>query len=248
MQDQIFDMLLEEEEISWKNIIYDLVKTEQMDPWDVNITKLTGRYIEVIKQMQEHDLKVSGKIILAAAILLKIKSTHLLDKDISNFDALLQAQDEDEYMEIEEEILDQEQRRKGNQPYTLIPRNPQPRNRKVSVEDLVQALGRAMRTKRRVLAKIRPQSFNKILHSKKIDMMEVIRDVFHKIEFYTKKDQKDTITFSRLLPPKAGREEKVYTFLPLLHLENHHRINMEQSEPFEEIHVKLKKKKKAKAK
>ena len=75
MQQKIFDMLLQEEEISWRTIIYDLVKTEQMDPWDINITLLTQKYIEVIKEMQEHDLRVSGKILLAAAVLLKMKSS-----------------------------------------------------------------------------------------------------------------------------------------------------------------------------
>ena len=45
--------------------------------------------------MQTHDLKVSGKIVLAAAILLKVKSTHLIENDISRLDALMNETDED---------------------------------------------------------------------------------------------------------------------------------------------------------
>ena len=86
---QIWDLLIKEEEISWRTILYDLVKTEQMDPWNINITLLTKKYIDTIKEMPEHDLRVSGKIVLAAAILLKIKSNHLIDNDFSRFDALL---------------------------------------------------------------------------------------------------------------------------------------------------------------
>ena len=52
MQQKIFDLLLEQEEISWKTIIYDLVKSEEMDPWDINITLLTQKYIQVIKEMK----------------------------------------------------------------------------------------------------------------------------------------------------------------------------------------------------
>jgi len=40
MENQIYDMLLKESEITWQDIIYDLIKKEQMDPWDVDISKL----------------------------------------------------------------------------------------------------------------------------------------------------------------------------------------------------------------
>ena len=37
MQDKLYEMLINEDEITWQSIIYDLIKTEQMDPWDINI-------------------------------------------------------------------------------------------------------------------------------------------------------------------------------------------------------------------
>ena len=129
--------------------------------------------------------------------------------------------------------------------YKLIPRNPQPRNRKVSIHDLVEALQRALVTKKRVLDKIRPENFS-FFTKKKYEIMEVIKDVQHKIEFYSRKE--DNITFQRLLPPNPSREDKVYTFLPLLHLENHEKIEMEQEKAFEEIHIKMLKGKKVKNK
>ncbi|MAG72747.1 hypothetical protein CL620_00395 [archaeon] len=236
MQQQIFDLLLNQEEISWKTIIEDLIKTEQMDPWDVNVSLLTKKYITVVKEMQEHDLKVSGKIILAAAILLKIKCSHLLDKDVGRLDAMMNS--EETLEDLEDELFEQiEGQTRVKEQYTLIPRNPQPRNRKVSVQDLVNALQRAMASKKRVLDKIRPTKFN--MPSRKIDIMEVIKDVYHKIQYYSEKDNTDDVTFSRLLPPKANRETKVYTFLPLLHLENQEKVCMDQEEAFSEINVKL---------
>ncbi len=237
MQQQIFDLLLKEEEVSWKTIIYDLVKSQQMDPWDIDITLLTQKYIEVIKEMKEHDLRISGKVLLAAAVLLKIKSTHLVENDISKLDALIsQSQGLDD---VEEELSGElgEGGRKIQEKYTLIPRNPQPRNRKVSIHDLIDALQRAMATKKKILAKIKPVRFH--LPLKKTDIMDVIRDIYHKIEYYTHKDGTITITFNRLLPPHAGREEKVYTFIPLLHLENQEKVELAQEKPFEEIQVSL---------
>jgi segregation and condensation protein A len=237
MQDQILDLLLKEEEISWRTILYDLVRTEQMDPWDVNISLLTQKYIEVVKKMQEHDLKVSGKIILAAAILLKIKSEHLVNNDFSRFDALLNQ--EESLGELEDEIFDEmgNKIQRDRQKYTLIPKNPQPRSRKVSIHDLVQALQVALASKKRILEKIRPVTFN--LPQRHMDIMEVIDDVYHKVIYYTNKEDQKNITFTRLLPAKPKKEDKVYTFVPLLHLENLHKVEMSQQEPFSEINISL---------
>ncbi len=241
MQDEIFEMLLKEEEMGWKTILFDLVESEQMDPWDINITLLTQKYIQVIKEMKEHDLKISGKMILAAAILLKIKTTQLVDKDIVKLDRFFK--NEESLYEVEEMIeqgMGEEAKKKDKFP--LIPRNPQERNRKVSIHDLVKALQHALETKKKILAKMRPVKF--AMPSRKVDIMEVIRDVFHKLEYYSEKEEGSKISFNRLVPPRASRLEKVFTFVPLLHLENHHKVEMEQAKSFDEIFVTLLKGKK----
>ncbi len=237
MQQKIFDILLKEEEVGWKDILYELVESEQMQPWDVDVSLITQKYIQTIKEMQEHSLRVSGKVVLAAAFLLRMKSTHLIENDISRFDALI-AQDDDDLIDEDfwQEFSGDPRLRKAASTFPLIPKNPQARNRKVSVQDLVKALERAMMSKRRVLQKIRPVPFKRT--RSKIDIMEVIRDVYHKLEYYTKKEKTKTLPFKRLLPTKAGKEEKVFTFMPLLHLENQQKVVMEQKQAFSEIHVK----------
>lgn len=235
MQDQIINLLLKEEEIGWKTIIYDLVKSGEIDPWDVNISVLTKKYIEIIRQMRDHDLKISGKVLLAAALLLKIKSTHLIEHDINQLDALL-----NNYEDLESEggeLLTNpaDLSKKQRETYVLIPRNPQPRNRKVSVQDLVEALRRAMVSKKRILNQLRPEKYQ--FPERTFEIMEVIHDLLQKITYYAKKDK--MLTFSKLLPPKAGKQEKVFTFIPLLHLEQQKHIEMEQEKPFEEIQIKL---------
>jgi segregation and condensation protein A len=236
MQEKIWDLLIKEEEISWRTILYDLVKSEEMDPWNIDITLLTKKYIETIQNMETHDLRVSGKIVLAAAILLKLKSSHLIDNDFSKFDAMLAP--EEDLEDLEDEMFELiEGRPREKHEYTLIPRNPQPRNRKVSINDLVQALQRALASKKRVLQKIKPEKY--IMPKRGLDIMEAIEDVYHKIGYYSKKDEAKSVTFSRLLPPKAGKLEKAFTFMPLLQLENHQKIDMNQKEAFDEIHVSM---------
>src|SRR3989338_576328 len=137
MKKQIFDLVLEEEDVTWKTILYDLVNSEQMNPWDVDISMLSQKYIQIIKEMQEHDFRISGKILLAAAFLLKMKSAYLVDHDIANLDLLIGQTDGTDESEIFEELENGERRVKEK--YSLIPRNPQPRTRKRSLQELVDA-------------------------------------------------------------------------------------------------------------
>ncbi len=244
MQEQILDLLIEKEDVTWRTILFDLVKTEQMDPWDVNLSLLTKRYIDLIKEMQEHDLKISGKVLLAAAFLLKIKSAHFLDHDITNLDKLMQQTEnqwEDDLLDFSELGYVSDKKKREKHQFTLIPRQPQPRDRKVSIHDLVNALQNAMQSRKRILAKQKPVKYN--LPKRTMDIMEVIRDLYHKIAYYTHKKERKNITFSQLLPPEAKKRDKVYTFIPLLHLENQQKISTKQTDPFKEINVKLMNKK-----
>lgn len=234
MQEKVFDLLLEKEDVTWRSLLFDLVKTEQMNPWHIDITLLTKKYIQVIKDMQEHDFRISGKILLAAAFLLKIKSAHLIDHDIGNLDALINSTQEEV---DEDELFDELEngKRVKRDKYQLIPRNPQARSRKVSIHDLVDALQKAMVTKRKILAQQRPIKFKR--PERRIDIMGVIRELYHKIVHYTKEEKK--LAFSKLLPPNAGKKEKAYTFLPLLHLEHQQKVETKQYHHFDEIWVKL---------
>ena len=76
MEDRIMQIVLgkESNEVTWRSMIYELMKSEQMDPWDVDVSVLTRRYVHMLKKLKELDFRVSGKMVLAAAILLKIKS------------------------------------------------------------------------------------------------------------------------------------------------------------------------------
>ena len=58
--DQLMKILLEKDDISWQQIIYELVRSEQMDPWDIDVSILTQKYIRMLKTLKEHDFGISG--------------------------------------------------------------------------------------------------------------------------------------------------------------------------------------------
>ncbi len=234
MEERIFEILFKEDEITWQSLLYDLVKTEQMDPWDVDISKLTYKYINRIKKLKESDLRVSGKVLLAASILLKIKSTKLMDH-LSDFEDFLAGKQED--LDISEEVgevVDQVSGiYQGMKP--LLPRTPQPRARKVSIYELVDALQQALEVKRRRVLEEMPDIKIEI-PEKKYDITQVIKEIHQRIgEIFRSQGR---LTFSQLVP-NDSREAKVFTFIPLLHLSTQRKIDLTQEVHFGEIEIRL---------
>ena len=236
MQDRIYSLLVEQNEISWKSIIFELINSEQMDPWDINISLLAGKYIERLHLLKEQDLKVGGKVLLAAAILLRVKSTKLVGDDLDEFDRLIAGTDltqEQFYDDLEQELARGEELGLKEE-FELMPRMPQARRRKVSVYDLVKALDKALEVKqRRVLNSIPP--FME-LPARKFDVTAAISNLFHRI--LSLFSARPKLTFSELLPGNT-KQDKVYTFIPLLHLSHQQKVELEQKEQFGEIDIRI---------
>jgi segregation and condensation protein A len=235
MQDKLFNMLMDENEITWQSIIYELVKKEEMDPWDIDVSKLAEKYLEAIRELEEHSFFISGKILHAAAIMLRLKSIKLVDEHIADFDSLLFQKDED--------LLDDNFYSKERLPYDappLLVKTPQQRKRKVNLNDLMKALNEALRVEEKRIK--RKESYRVIravkMPIKKFDISEMIKNVLDKIKGWFGK--KERLTFSELVG-SDDKEEKIKTFIPMLHLVNDRKIDVEQEVPFGEIDIVLRK-------
>jgi len=239
-QEEIFELLFEKDEITWQTMLYELVKSEKMDPWNINISLLAQRFLDMVRQLKEMDFRISGKIILAAAILLKIKSNRLLKEDISNLDRLFSQQEDDEGGLLDELMDEFKQEREVLKDAELIPRTPQQRKRKVSIYDLVDALQKAVEVKKRRVMRDIPSVEVKI-PEKKVDISAIITTIYGRIKGFFSDPSQKKLTFEKLTPSEK-KEDKVYTFIPLLHLTNERKIDLLQSQHFGEIEIQLLKK------
>ena len=235
-QEQIHDLLFNRE-IGWQEIIYDLINTEQLDPWDINIAVLTDKYLDRVHQV-ETDFFISSKVLLAASLLLRIKSEILLNKYIKSIDEILFGKTEKkkqilERIELDEEIPE------------LIPRSPIPRFRKVTLKELIESLNKAITTENRRIKKeiinknvLRETSFS--LPKRKFSIKDKIRKIYEDlfIHFEKNKDKKN-IAFTKFVG--ESKEERIISFSPLLHLENQQKVWLEQGTHFGEIYIWLKK-------
>lgn len=237
--DRIFNILFQEDELTWQNIIYNLIRSEEMDPWDINISLIAKKFLEKLKDLKEMDFRISGKIVLASSMLLKIKSTRLLETDLIAFDSILTASEE-ETTDYLEELNEDFKEKKGELP-KIRPRIPQPRKRKVSVFDLVEALEQALEVENRRKQYITPNM--KIEPPKKTkEITLIIKDVYDKIiSFLSRSTTK--MTFEELIPSDT-KEDKVFTFIPLLHLDTERKIDLKQKEHFGQIYIHLNRKNK----
>jgi len=233
-ENQVFELLFKEDEISWQSILYELVRTEQMDPWDIDISALTKSYIETIKKLQEINFRITGKVLLAAAILLHLKSTKFLEEDISNLNNL---------MNPPEEILPEDETfyEQGEMKYVmpdklvLIPRTPQPRKRKVSIYDLIDSLQKALEVKqRRILRFVEIPKID--IPQKKVDITKIIFNLYNQIKDIL--NEKEKIYFHELVQSDK-KEDKIYTFVPLLHLATQRKIDLDQEFHLGDIEIRL---------
>jgi segregation and condensation protein A len=234
--DQVFEIIFDKEDVTWQSMLYELVRTEQMNPWDINVSLLAQRFLEMLKTLKEMDFRISGKIILAAAILLKLKSNRLVGEDILNLDKLF-AQADGEEEGLLDELQDEPALKEDISNFKLIPRMPQPRKRKVSIFDLVDALQKAMEVKKRRVMRDIP-TIKVEIPEKKADISEVIKSIYGKIKNYFIQHQNAKLTFAKLVP-SGSKQDKVFTFIPLLHLTNQRKIDIFQYQHFGEIEIQL---------
>ncbi|MEK6906201.1 MAG: segregation/condensation protein A [Nanoarchaeota archaeon] len=235
-QEQIHDLLFSRE-IGWQEIIYDLINTEQLDPWNIDITILTDKYLKKVQELEEADFFVSSKVLLAAALLLRIKSEILLNKYIKSIDEILFGEKEKKKHVLERIELDEDI------PF-LIPKSPIPRLRKVTLKELIESLNKAIVTENRRIKKeiinrnaIVESSFS--LPKKNFSLKDKIREIYGNLLKVLDKDGRiKKVSFTDFIG--GSREEKIITFSPLLHLEDRKKIWLEQEAHFEEIHIWLK--------
>ncbi|MEK7707047.1 MAG: segregation/condensation protein A [Verrucomicrobiota bacterium] len=217
-----------------------LIKKEEVDIYEVNLTKLATQFIEYIEMMREFDLEVAGEFLVMASTLMYIKSRELLPVDLRT-----ETDGEDEGEDPRWELIRQlvaykkfkdaaaqlqtlEERQEGVFPRVpgkleFADATPAPRS-DVSIFDLLNAV-------------------NGVL--KRFSTREDLRDIFEDKWTVSEKIEhiiriiaaRGRILFSELFEGVTSRTEIVVTFLALLELIRLKQIVAAQSEAFGEIEL-----------
>ena len=216
-----------------------LVKKEEVDIYDINITKIATEFIRHIELMRQLDLDVAGEFLVMAATLMYIKSRELLPVDLQ-VDATEEEDDiEDPRWELIRRLVEykkfkdvaarlQERETLQENTYARQPGKPQlvettAPKLVVSIFDLINAVNA-------ILKRFNAQETRDIFQDK--------WTVSEKIELLLRTlSERTTIKFSEMFADATSRTEVVVTFLALLELIRLKQLLITQLEPFDEIQI-----------
>ena len=233
-QEQVFD-LITGKDLSWQSIIYDLIKTEQLDPWDIDIGLLAEKYLETVEALEDADFFISSKVLLACSLLLRLKSEILLNRYIQSLDEALYGKGEEQAFELEKIEIDE-----GELPI-LSPKTPMARSRKLTLQELIVALDKAIKTEhRRIKKEIKGSQAQKsalvvLPRSNHVPLRLRIKNILGIVKKHFS-SRNEPLQFSDFA---ASKEEKLASFVPILHLSNSKKIYLWQRKHFDEIHITL---------
>jgi segregation and condensation protein A len=217
-----------------------LIKKEEVDIYEVNLTRLAEQFIEYIETMRLLDLEIAGEFLVMAATLMYIKSRELLpvekraevegedDSDDPRWELIRQLVEYKKFKDAACQLQTLEARQADV--FARVPgklefeREADPPRPDVSIFDLVNAVNVVLKR------------FNK-----REDLRDIFEDkwtVSEKIESLIRMiGERSTLKFSELFEGVTSRTEVVVTFLALLELIRLKQLTALQREPFAEIEI-----------
>lgn len=78
------------QELDGIEILVSMAKTGKINPWNIDIVDITDKYLAQMFQMKAQNLRLTGRTLLFAAILLKLKSNILENIDVNEFEGVNQ--------------------------------------------------------------------------------------------------------------------------------------------------------------
>ncbi len=208
---------------TWRDILMELVATEKLDPWNIDVVEISEQYILKIKNMKSMDLRIPANLILAAAIMLRFKS-----------DAL--------QLEEEEQVVASEVFVDESLPPVEIPmlelRTRIPPKRKVTLDELLVAMEKVFDDQKKREEHTQNVDIPAVMNIKlpEFDIDDRMNEVYQRAKKLA--DKEGLVTFSQLIRERT-REEIVFTLLPLLFLVQNSKVKLFQEKIFSEIFVQL---------
>ncbi len=216
-----------------------LIRKNEVDIYDIPISKITEQFLAYIETMQLMDLDVAGDFIEMCAILISIKARYLLPKPESDEEEI-----EDPRMELVERLLEYkkykeaslemeelEEKRKrlyNREYFEFIPKSEELSDdeylENVKIFDLMMALKSALDNMPRVT-------------EHKVEMINVT--VEEQADWIMQKlSRKPMILFRDLMAGLEKKIEIIVTFIALLDLMKQRLVTVSQSGNFDDIRIK----------
>ncbi len=207
-------------------VLVDLARRGEIDPWDIDIALATEKFLQYIDSLERRDLRIPARTLLYASILLRLKSDQMEGQ-------------EDEEGEVEPEEIEEDPQNREDIPDQL-PRPPLRRHTKrpVTLDELISELKKAevvgrrkaMRERWPLLAekKILDPSHEEGIEERIKALGPILDEMF---------TEKTVLTFQEINIRDGAAQEEVTNYISLLFMAQRRTVWLEQEEIFGELFV-----------
>ncbi|KCZ71420.1 hypothetical protein ANME2D_02150 [Candidatus Methanoperedens nitroreducens] len=203
-------------------ILVNLARSGEIDPWNIDIVQVTDKFLYQLEKMEKMDLRISGRTLLYAAMLLRMKSNVLVEVD-------------EPAEVIEDEFEDFEV---SDYPVPVLPLRRSSR-RPVTLQELLSELKKA-----ELIEKRRFERFKHIKDERHATLKEVL-SIAHEEDIESRVgkmrnllnelfEKQKYVKFSDI-SHHLDRSGKIMAYLALLFLATRKEIWLEQEEFFGEL-------------
>ena len=225
------------------DLLLHLVKKQEVDIYQVNLTRIASEFVAYIDQMRELDLEIAGEFLVMAATLIYIKSRELLPADQKPEAQMGEEDEEDPRFELIRRLVEYKKFKDAaaelqsleirmDQVYehrsalVILPEIESKRREPVSNFELIQAVSVILKR-----------------FGERDDVREIQADPYTVSEKMAALrmliQERGRFRFSELFAEARSRSEVVVTFLAMLELTRLRHLQVIQSEDFGEIEVEL---------
>lgn len=230
-------------------IFVEMAKTNKIDPWNIDIVDVTDKFLQQMVEMKSHNLRLTGRALFFAALLLRMKSDVLEGIDpLAQQEEFLEGEFED-FSDIEEIPYEEEVNRNNvvSLEDALVRRTSVKVNRErvVTLKDLIRQLKfyeKIEKTRQiksaQEKAERRKKSYASFTAEDILDMAheEYVEEELDKVYNALVKlfETNETLTLQDLI--KTGMD-KATTYISLLFLAASNRIDLVQEEFYSDLYI-----------
>ncbi len=212
-----------------------LIKREELDIYDIPITKITEQYLDYLNLMEILDLDIAGEFVLMAATLMQIKSQLLLPPDPVNQEGeeadpraelVRRLLEYKSFKEAADRMREFEEKRSGIFPRFGVEPEMDGGDSpffEVSLFELISAFAK-------VLKRLPTEALHEIIKDE-FTVAEKVHEIFHRLV------KEPVIYFSKLFSSAKNKPEAITIFLALLELIRLKEVSIAQDDYFGEIEI-----------
>ena len=217
-------------------ILVEMVRRGETDPWNIDVVEVADKFLQELEKAKKLDLRISGRVLLYAAILVRIKAEVLTSEvlktgeeelvpDEVNFEEFFDAEEmnyKDEDV-AEDEVIS----------YLLTPHRKV--RRFTTLKDLIDELKRAEEIHRRKKKRKKREEQSEVTTILETPHEENIEDTIALVEEELKKlfGRKPVLYFWEVVRGKS-REEVLSYYLSVLHLAFRQKLEVEQQQIYKD--------------